>query len=138
MKRFLFLLAVIPMCASLSQATEPTLAGVEWELTRVGDTKVELKENPPFLLLTDEDNKIKGHTSCNSFFGTYEAEGDSLKFGPIVSTKMACPELRSTIETALLEALENTRKWAIANGGLIFKDEKGDTLATFRWVVETE
>lgn len=138
MKKLLLLVSVFLILVSPAFAAEPTLAGVEWQLAKVGDMKVELEENPPFILLTDEENRLKGHSGCNSFFGSYEVDGDSLKFGPIGATRMACPEPRSSIETALLKALEETRKWAIEDGMLMLKNEGGDTIATFKWVAETD
>src|SRR4051794_1044170 len=33
-----------------------------------------------------------GSAACNAFFGRYETSGDSLTFGPIGSTQLACPD----------------------------------------------
>jgi len=50
---------------------------------------------------------LAGYAGCNSFFGTYEQEGNSLKIGSMVITKKACENLG--MEQAFIAALESAR-----------------------------
>lgn len=73
----------------------------------------------PYLLLRP-DSAAEGHGSCNRFRGRYTAPGPGqLTFGPLLSTRMACPALPT--ETAFTQALAQTRTYRIS----------GDTLRLF-------
>jgi heat shock protein HslJ len=63
-----------------------------------------------------------GYNGCNNYFGQYELQGRSLKFGPIASTRRACPEAQSEVENELMVALEKTHSWVIKDGTLILLD----------------
>ncbi|MGI4886557.1 MAG: META domain-containing protein [Janthinobacterium lividum] len=70
----------------------------------------------PYLLLR-ADSAAEGNGACNRFRGRYTVPGPGqLTFGPLLSTRMACPALPT--ETAFLKALEQTRTYQL----------RGDTL----------
>ncbi|MDB2439542.1 META domain-containing protein [Hellea sp.] len=50
---------------------------------------------------------LAGYAGCNSFFGTYEQNGNELKIGSMVTTKKACENLG--MEQAFLAALSSAR-----------------------------
>ena len=50
---------------------------------------------------------LAGWAGCNSFFGTYEQNGNELKIGSMVITKKACENLG--MEQAFIAALETAR-----------------------------
>jgi len=50
------------------------------------------------------DHRVTGFGSCNTFSGTWQMEDELLVIGPLMSTRMACPE--SATEMALLSALD--------------------------------
>ena len=50
-----------------------------------------------------------GSGGCNDFNGTYTADGSKLTFGPLSSTKKACPDAVNTVEQAYLTALRPRR-----------------------------
>jgi heat shock protein HslJ len=139
MKKLFSLLTAFLLSAAFSQAADPTLVGTEWQLAQVGGITIGIMDYPPYILLAEGGGAVEGHGSCNSFKGTYELNGDELKFGPIAATKIFCPaELKNRIEKALINALGETRKYAIVDGVLHLQDGQGETLATFKWVAETE
>lgn len=55
------------------------------------------------------DGDMAGYAGCNSFFGTYEQNGNSLKIGSMVMTKKACENLG--MEQAFIAALESARSF---------------------------
>jgi heat shock protein HslJ len=97
------------------------IEGIQWYLTEVGGSPVSpmAGDKQPHMLLDPEEKKATGFAGCNNFFGRYELDGPSLKFGPLGSTRMACPDLETGLETSLFEALESTRKWKKADGELM-------------------
>jgi len=59
------------------------------------------------------DGTVSGSAGCNTFNGTYTVEGSSISFGPLASTKMACPEADMAVETAFLAGLAGATSWSI-------------------------
>ncbi|MGE5301502.1 MAG: META domain-containing protein [Acidobacteriota bacterium] len=107
--------------------------GAEWQLVEVGGTPVSEfpGERHPYIALDPAKKKAAGLAGCNRFSTSYELDGPSLRFGPVVSTRRACPEPLNRVETAFLAALERTGAWNITNSELLFMDG-GDVLARFR------
>jgi heat shock protein HslJ len=113
----------------------PAAAGIEgtkWLLTEVSSAPVSLMagEKQPHILLDPAQKKASGFAGCNNFFAGYEIDGAALKFGPAGSTRMACPDLETGLETEFLKALDKTRGWEIRNNVLLFIDGS-DVLARF-------
>jgi len=50
---------------------------------------------------------VSGYSGCNRFSGPYEKLASGMRFGNLVSTRMACDPARMELETALLEALKS-------------------------------
>jgi heat shock protein HslJ len=48
--------------------------------------------------------------------GTYQLDGQKLKFGPLATTRMACPAMPT--ETAFLKALEATTRYEVSGSSL--------------------
>jgi len=79
-------------------------------------------DKQPYMLLDSEQKQVTGFAGCNKFFGRYELDGSSLTFGPMGTTRMACLDLETGMETSVFEALENSRKWKKADGELLLLD----------------
>lgn len=47
-------------------------------------------DNPPTVRF-EEEGRVSGFSGCNRFSGTYSGWPDTLTFGPLVTTRMACP-----------------------------------------------
>ena len=50
---------------------------------------------------------VSGYSGCNRFSGPYEKLTSGMRFGNLVSTRMACDPPRMELETAFLEALKS-------------------------------
>jgi heat shock protein HslJ len=67
-----------------------------------------------------EEGKASGRGSCNRFFGSVEISGESIKFGPLASTKMACIDDAATAqEKKYLEALQAAERFALDGPALL-------------------
>ena len=106
--------------------------GTRWRLVEVGGAPVSplAGEKQPHIMLDPAQKKASGFAGCNSFFGSYERDGPALKFGPVGSTRMACPDLETGLEAEVFKALEKTRSWEIREGSLLLLDDSG-VLARF-------
>ena len=83
--------------------------------------------NGPYLLL-HADGTAEGNGSCNRFRGTFFVETPgSLGFGPLRSTRMACPALAT--EQAFINALTQTKTYRISGDTLQLLNAAGVPLA---------
>jgi heat shock protein HslJ len=78
-------------CAPMKTAT---LEDTYWALLELGGTPVdvEVRDRAPSLELNEKKQSAYGFGGCNRFFGSYESSGESLTFGALGATRMACPE----------------------------------------------
>ncbi len=62
-----------------------------------------------------DDGKFSGSAGCNRYFGTFEQTGDGIAFGPVASTRRACPAPDGIMkqETRYLQALEAVSSYRI-------------------------
>ena len=72
-------------------------------------------------------DKVAGRGGCNQFGGPALVSGNTVRFGPLFSTKMACTENAAMEqETRYLDALESTGSFRLdEEGNLVLVDEAG-------------
>jgi heat shock protein HslJ len=115
-RRAVVLLAVCA-CSGGRAATVIPLPGTSWVLEEVGGVPVVQRGRAT--LAFAESGRASGNGSCNRFSGTATIAGDSLSFGPLLSTKMACVEDALTNqETRYLASLGSAQRYAIAGDTL--------------------
>jgi heat shock protein HslJ len=110
------------------------LTNTYWKLTELNSKAATVfpGQREPHFILSAAENKVNGFGGCNRFFGSYRAEGDSLRFSQMGATRMACPEGMEQ-EQAFLKALESTDNYKIAGETLeLYSD--GKLLARFEAV----
>lgn len=135
MAMLLFILLVSFNDSEAGQSV-PAVTGIEdakWQLVELNNEPVSplAGEKRPHILLDSTQKKATGFAGCNNFFGSYEIDEDALKFGPVGSTRMACPDLQLNLETAFFNALDQTNRWEIKNDVLFFLDDSDVVLARF-------
>jgi len=83
----------------------------KWNLV---DSKINLQ--------LSSDNKVSGNAGCNSYFGTAVLDNETVKFGTMGSTKMACAESVMKIENNFLKKISNqTFDYAVGEYSLELK-----------------
>ena len=70
----------------------------------------------PGFTLVAEGHKVQGSAGCNRMMGTYTLDGEKLKFGPLATTRMACPAMET--ESAFLKALAATTRYEVSGSSL--------------------
>lgn len=137
----LVLVSVIPSCAHSSktsansggvsgtvayreraEATPSMIWGTAWLLEDLGGSGV--LDRVQATLEFPEPGKAAGNGSCNRFFGTVEVSGESITFGRLGSTRMACVEAVAMQEGKYLKALEAAERFAI-DGSILLIYSKG-------------
>ena len=115
-----------------ASAAKIALRDTYWKLVQVADrqvTEAELQQEASLVFHT-EGGRVTGSGGCNRLTGTYIADGSSLHFNGMASTRMACTH-GTEIETKFLGALEHVRSWKIAGQQLDLLDENGRSLVRF-------
>jgi heat shock protein HslJ len=105
---------VVPAVTPAS-ATVP-ITDRDWTLTSVGERTNPMGQGDraPTLRLDSGESRASGFAGCNRFSGPYTLSGDSLSFGALVSTKMACAQ-GNDVETAYLAALGSVRSFSVSD-----------------------
>jgi putative lipoprotein len=109
-----------------------TIAGLtdtRWRAVQIANRQISTgpREREPWMELDSHVQRVTGSGGCNRMSGSYEAGHGMLRFGPLISTKMACVSMET--ENAFFRALERTRGYRIQNRTLVLTDDMGRTLA---------
>ncbi|WP_181392105.1 META domain-containing protein [Deinococcus irradiatisoli] len=127
----LLLLALTLAASSLAAApvtlsgtfTPPTTAAPDNSVPIGGYTLVSFTDNgqtgapSPQLqrpTLSFDGQRASGFAGCNTFGGSYVARQQVLRFGGLVTTRMACPAAQSTAERQYLRLLRGVNRFEIS------------------------
>jgi heat shock protein HslJ len=78
------------------------------------------------------DKRVSGSGGCNRYGGPVEIGGGTIKFGTLVSTKMACRDgNRMQQEADFFAALSQARTYTLSGWTLTLSDEIGVALVKF-------
>lgn len=122
----LFMVALSACQKVISNAADRPLAnlvGTEWG---------PLQNNFDQFIAFKSDGDVIGSGGCNNFFGSYTQNGRLVTFGPLASTRKACPPPIMTAERNFLQLLENVRAADATFKELTLYDESNQVLATLR------
>jgi copper homeostasis protein (lipoprotein) len=81
-------------------------------------------------LVFEAAGRVAGSDGCNRVLGSYQVNGNSIGFGRMASTQMACPDTGET-ERAFHDALSRARAWRILGDRLELYDGTGTRIAVF-------
>ena len=107
------------------------MAGREWTLFSMREQPV--NAGRPITLRFDAvEQRAGGLSACNQYSAPYTVTHDSLRFGPIVSTKMACVDAdKNKLEQTYFAMLAQVRTYQLTDTILDLTAE-GKTIAFFR------
>jgi heat shock protein HslJ len=127
MKRLLPVLvlgAVLTACAGSGGASPSAaggLNGTSWTLVSINEREP-TGDSAPTLVFDDAGN-ISGSAGCNTYSAQTEVEGNSIAFGPLATTQMACAGAAGVQESAFLQAMDEVQAYAIdTQGRLVLED----------------
>jgi heat shock protein HslJ len=128
-------------CSSAGASPQFTLAGTSWQLVSIqsmdnaqGTTTV--PDPSKFTASFGEDGAVAFLIDCNRGNGTYEEQpsGDgvsgTLKFGPIATTLMACPQ--PSLDQRVSLALSSVRGYLIQDDRLHMSQEADGGILDWR------
>jgi heat shock protein HslJ len=122
MRSHLVVLVTLAACRSASPGASGPVAspvGVDWRLVAVAGAPAGNGANgqPATLRLDDVGQRASGYAGCNQFSGSYTLSGNSLTFGPLAMTRMACAT-GDALERSYSTALEQTTAFKVTSKGL--------------------
>jgi len=131
----LFLAAAVVLAVPDARAVakghnrQERLENTRWVPARIGDRPVVVsgRQREPWIELNPKSKRVAGSGGCNRIAGTYEAGPGTLRFGPLISTKMACPGV--DMEAPFLRALHEVRAYRVHGRVLELMDDRGQLLA---------
>ncbi|HKE44266.1 MAG TPA: META domain-containing protein [Steroidobacteraceae bacterium] len=101
-----------------------TLENVQWTLVQLEGKAIERgSRGAPTLTLSSKDKRLSGFAGCNRMIGSYELEGDAIKFSGVATTRMACIDV--TPEESLLRTLGYVTRWKVSGSTLELLDAAG-------------
>lgn len=97
------------------------LLGTEWLAEDIGGAGV--TDNSHSTLHFAAATQVDGDTGCNRFSGPLAADGDTIRIGPLASTRRACAPALMDQERRYLAALARASAWKRDNDLLILLDD---------------
>ncbi|REG89529.1 META domain-containing protein [Winogradskyella sediminis] len=124
------LLLTVSSCDSFKKGIENSATMQDtlsrtYYITQMGNTDVSL--NKLVISFDETTNKVTGFAGCNSFFGSYSLENNSITFSNIATSKKMCQKDITTVERQFLKTLNSTNSISIDHTTISFS-ENGNTL----------
>ena len=108
-----------------------TLDNTYWRATQLEGHPVPLSQpGGQAYLIFEAGGRVSGSDGCNRVASAYELNHDSISFGPMAATRMACSGT-ADIERAFGNAVANASLWRILGDRLELYDANGVRLARF-------
>lgn len=102
----------------------------EWHVVNLyGAALPEGMETVPALNFDVTANRVTGNSGCNRLSGAInhdEADENSISFGHVASTRMACPDMDT--ENQVLSALNSVRSYGLLDNGRLALMSEGGTI----------
>lgn len=87
----------------------PTQLNDIWALRQLNGKPFDKSQSPrqhPYIEINLRDGRVVGSTGCNRLSGAMQVTATTLKFGPLMTTKMACTT-DTAVESDFLKALKS-------------------------------
>lgn len=109
------------------------LAGLEWRVVEIRYQDGKMRETLPNTNVTalfSDNGNVSGSAGCNRYFAAYSASGNSIKIGPVGSTRKMCawPKGIMDQEDAFLRAIESVAGFRIYGEQAALLDAAGEVV----------
>jgi heat shock protein HslJ len=74
---------------------------------------------------------LSGSDGCNRFTGSYQLLGDTVTFGQMAGTQMACIDASAEIQRAFREVLKRANLLTVTGERLVLFNTAGNQIAVF-------
>lgn len=104
------------------------LTGTRWSVDTITDGEA-ASSAPPGASLVFDAGTVRVETGCNQGSASYSLSGNTIRFGPVITTKRACQVERMNLENAVLGALTGEVSYTIDADRLTLRPPSGRGLA---------
>jgi heat shock protein HslJ len=112
---------------TLDEIEPAALVGTTWTVTGTvaneGVSSVPADSSASITIA--DDGTVAVNTGCNTGSGSVEVGDDTLTFGPIATTLMACPPEQTALETSVLSVLQGEVAYEIDGSNLSLRSGDG-------------
>lgn len=115
--------------SDLQTSKDVDLVGTSWLAEEIGGNPV--AEGVKSTLGFVEPGQVAGHGGCNRYFGAVTLDGQSMEFGKLGSTMMACPPPMMEQERRYMAALGAVKRFELKDGTLVLFAEGPGPLIRF-------
>ena len=124
MKRYIPFLFILSFILAACAAQASSLSG-KWRLVSYGppDSMTAAVPGADATLTFGADGTVTGSGGCNSLGGTYDVSDQTITFGDVTSTLMACDDARMTQEGAVTQVLSGSAQFEIKDQTLTMTNE---------------
>lgn len=127
MKKIVIPLLAVLMLAACSGGGSASVDGT-WSLVSYGPPSVQIPAAPDVETSIEfKDGQVSGNVGCNGFGGEYEVDGDTLTFGPIMSTMMFCEGPVGEQEMGTLSVLQASASFVLDGDTLTITSADGNS-----------
>ncbi len=88
----------------------------QWESTTTPVERIDVANPERYTILLKDNDKIQARFDCNRGGGSYEISTGKLSFGPLMSTRMSCPE--DSLDGPFMRDLQRVASFFIDKGHL--------------------
>jgi heat shock protein HslJ len=113
---------------SLAPSAAVPLTGTQWVAVEINGVPT---GNNRSTLIFDSETHAAGSTGCNRYFATVSVAAQTLRFGDVGSTRMACEAPFMEQENRFVTALDAVRAHRIESTTLLLVDDAGRTRLRF-------
>lgn len=120
--------------ATFDRLVPSELTRTKWEVIAIntGQESVISIDGTTMTAVFDPDGTVSGNAGCNTFSSDYSRGIDTLEFGEIAQTLMACDDGIMKQEQAFLAALKQTKTYELGKGTLDLRGADGALMVMFR------
>jgi heat shock protein HslJ len=86
----------------------------QWVLTITPVEKITVTDPERYTIMLTEDGKLQARFDCNRGGGEYKISKGKLSFGPMMSTRMACPP--DTLDGPFMRDLQRVTSFFLQDG----------------------
>jgi len=128
----LFVIAGLTLAACAGSASASVVG--DWKLVSYGSptSQTPAAPNVEAFVTFGSDGKLNGNVGCNSFSGDYKVDGNTITFGPIISTMMACANPIMEQESAVFSVFANSATFKIDRNILTITSADGGSAVVFK------
>ena len=88
----------------------------QWESTTTPVEKITVPNPERYTILLTDEGKVQARFDCNRGGGNYKISEGKLSFGPLISTRMACPP--DSLDNKLMKDLQRVSSFFLQDGNL--------------------